>query len=400
LTGIQYCVVLSKKFYKEKAMENQYFTEEHEMFRKSLRSFIEKELAPHADKWEEAHDFPNDIFKKLGDFGLLGLKYEKKYGGAEADYWYTVVFCEEIPRCMSAGVTLATLVQTDMATPMVHYYGTDEQKMKYLAPAIRGEKIFALGVSEANSGSDVASIRTTAKKDGDYYIINGSKMFITNGARADYITLAAKTNPEAGHQGISFFIFDTKTKGFAVGRKLKKMGHLASDTAELFFEDCRIHKSCLLGEEGQGFYQIMRSFQGERMVAAVTGVASAEMTLEHAIKYAQERVQFGKPISKFQVIKHKLVDMAIGIEACKQLTYHCAWMHARGMDCVKEISMAKVMVGEVANKVAFDAVQIHGGYGYMDEYPVSRMYRDARLIPIGGGTSEMMKEIISKLMGI
>ena len=376
-----------------------YFTEEHEMFRKTVRDFVQKELAPHAEEWDEAEEFPREVFTRMGELGLLGIRYPEEYGGSDLDYFYSVVFAEEMAKCGLAGLVMSILVQSDMGTGPLEIIGSDEIKREYLAPAIKGEKIAALGITEPGAGSDVAAMRTTAVRDGDEYVINGSKTFITNGTRADFVTLAAKTDPEAGHAGISMFVAPTNLPGFTVGRKLDKVGNRVSDTAELIFEDYRIPASNLLGEEGQGFYTAMINFQGERLIAAIASAEGASHMLEMTLQYAQEREQFGRPISKFQVTRHKFADMATEIEAGRQLAYHAAYLVDKGIDCVKEVSMAKLFCCETAFKVVDTCLQIHGGYGYMNEYAVSRAWRDTRLATIGGGTSEVMKEIIGRLMG-
>jgi citronellyl-CoA dehydrogenase len=376
-----------------------FFTEEHDMFRKAVRSFVEKELAPYADEWEEAEIFPREVFRKAGEQGLLGLHYDNELGGMGLDYWYTVVYAEELVRSHCAGVNMALMVQSDMATPVIHDLGTREQKEEFLAPAIKGEKIAALGVSEPGAGSDVASIRTTAKKDGGDFVINGSKTFITNGTRADFITLLVKTNPEAGYGGVSILIFPTNTKGYSVGKKLKKIGNWASDTAEIHFDNCRIPQRYLLGEEGQGFYYLMQNFQGERLIASVAACAGSQLLLEEGLKYGNERHAFGKPIVKFDWLRHHFAQFATELEAARRLTYFACDLFNRKVPSVREVSMAKLFAGELANKIADRMLQFHGGYGYMDEYHVSRAWRDLRLITIGGGTSEVMREIISKLEG-
>jgi citronellyl-CoA dehydrogenase len=298
-----------------------------------------------------------------------------------------------------AGLNMSIMVQTDMATPVIAEIGTDEQCKEFLVPAIKGEKIAALGVTEPGCGSDVASIKTTAKRVGGDYVINGAKTFITNGTRADFITLAVRTGGE-GYGGISLILFPTDTKGFTVGKKLKKLGNKTSDTAELYFDNCKVPARYLLGEENHGFYYIMNNFQGERLIAAVTGIAGCEYMWQDAYNYSLERHAFGKPIGKFQVWRHRLVELLTQIQAGKMLTYHACDLFNRKINCVKEISMAKLYVAELAIKVANECLQIHGGYGYMEEYDISRAYRDVRLLSIGGGTSEIMKEIIGKLIGL
>ena len=380
--------------------QNPFFTDQHEMFRAMVRSFVETEIKPHADAWEEAEEFPRELFRKAGEAGLLGLHYDQRWGGSGLDYWYTVVECEELVRSHCAGVNMALMVQSDMATPVIHDLGTDEQKQEFLAPAIKGERIAALGVSEPGAGSDVVGMRTTARKDGGDYIINGSKTFITNGTRADFVTLVVKTDPDKGHSGVSIVLFPTDTKGFSVGRKLKKLGNKSSDTAELHFDNCRIPRRYLLGEEGQGFYYLMQNFQGERLVAALLATAGAQRLLEETIHYGETREAFGRPIVKFQVWRHEFAQFLTEIEAARRLAYHAADLFNRKVPSVKEISMAKLYCGELANKVADRCLQFHGGWGYMDEYPISRAWRDMRLITIGGGTSEVMREIIAKMSGL
>ncbi len=376
------------------------FTDEHEMYRKAVRDYCEKELAPNAEEWEDNRLFPREVFKNMGELGFFGARYPEDVGGSGGDTWYTAVYAEELPRCKMAGLAMAMLVQSDMATPIINEIGSDEQKEEFLAPAIRGEKIAALGVSEPGAGSDVAGIRTTAKKDGDDYIINGQKTWITNGSRADFITLAARTDPDDRYGGISLFLFPTDTPGFAVGNKLEKIGNHCSDTAELFFENCRVPSRYLLGHEGAGFYYIMQNFQGERLVGALTGTAGAQIVVDNTIKYCQEREAFGRPLTGFQVTRHKIVDMETRLEACRTLSYHATDLFDRGLPAQREISMAKLMVGEAAMEVIDQCLQLHGGMGYVEEGPVARAWRDTRLLSIGGGTSEIMKEILSKLMNL
>ena len=374
------------------------FTEEHEAFRKSVRAWVEKELTPHALEWDRAGIFPREVFKTAGELGFLGINHDPKYGGSGLDYWFVTAFCEELARSQNAGVNMALMVQSQMATPIINEIGTDEQKREFLEPALKGEKIAALGVSEPGAGSDVANIKTTARIDGDDYVINGSKMWITNGTRADFITLGVRTG-EAGYGGISLVTFPTDVKGFTVSKKLDKVGNLASDTAILYFEDCRIPRRYVLGEENEGFYSIMTNFQGERLVASISTVAGMERMLEDAIRYGNEREAFGRPLMKFQVWRHKFVEHLTAIEAAKRLTYHAVALYEAKQNPVKEISMAKLFVGDLVQKVAYDCQQFFGGMGYIEETPIARAWRDVRLITIGGGTSEIMKEIISKLHG-
>jgi len=374
------------------------FTEEHEAFRKTVRAWVEKELTPHSLEWDRAGIFPREIFKQAGELGFLGINHDPKYGGSGLDYWFVTAFAEELSRSQNAGVNMALLVQSQMATPIINELGTDEQKREFLEPALKGEKIAALGVSEPGAGSDVANIKTTARLDGDDYVINGSKMWITNGTRADFITLGVRTG-EAGYGGISLVTFPTDVKGFSVSKKLDKVGNLSSDTAILYFEDCRIPRRYVIGEENEGFYHIMTNFQGERLVGAITTVAGMERIVEDSIRYGNEREAFGKPLMKFQVWRHKFVEHLTAIEAAKRLTYHAVALYDAKESPVKEISMAKLFAGDLAQKVAYDCQQFFGGMGYIEETPVARAWRDIRLITIGGGTSEIMKEIISKLHG-
>ena len=374
------------------------FTEEHEAFRKTVRAFAEKELAPHALEWDRAGIFPREVFEKCGQLGFFGINHDPKWGGSGLDYWYVTVFCEELSYSQNAGVNMALLVQSQIATPIINEIGTDEQKEQFLRPAILGEKIAALGISEPGCGSDVARLKTTARRDGSDYVINGSKMWITNGTRADFITLAVRTAGE-GYGGISLVTFPTDVRGFSVSKKLDKIGNLSSDTAILFFEDCRIPTRYLLGEENEGFYHVMSNFQGERLVAALMAVSGMERMIEEAIGYGREREAFGRPIIGFQVWRHKLVEHMAAIEAAKRLTYHAVDLFNRKQNPVKEISMAKLFAGDLAQRVAYDCQQLYGGMGYIEETHIARAWRDIRLITIGGGTSEIMKEIISKLAG-
>jgi citronellyl-CoA dehydrogenase len=374
-----------------------YFTEQHDMFRGMVRAFVEAELAPYVDEWEQAEVFPREVFKKAGEAGLLGINYKEEYGGTNLDYWFTVARTEEYVRSRCAGVNMGLLVQSDMATPIIHDLGSEELKQEFLVPAIKGEKIAALGVSEPGAGSDVVSLRTHARRDGGDYVINGSKTFITNGTQCDFVTLICKTDPEKGHQGVSVMILPSNTKGFTVGRKLKKIGNKASDTAELHFDNCRIPRRYLVGEEGMGFYYLMNNFQGERLVASIGAMSGAQQLIEEAIKYGESREVFGKPIIKMQTWRHEFAQLLTEVEAGRRLAYFAADLMNRKVPAVKEISMAKLFCGELACKVADRCLQFHGGWGYMDEYTVSRAWRDVRLITIGGGTSEVMREIISKM---
>ncbi len=376
-------------------MRHPMFSEEHDLFRASVRKFVEKELAPHSDAWEEEGGFPDSVLTRMGELGYLGLRYPEEYGGQNCDFLFSIVLAEELGRCGNGSIGMAVAVQCEMATPPIFKFGTEEQKLKYLIPANQGKKIACLGITEPNAGSDVAAIQTTARKDGDEWVINGRKIFITNGVRADFITLVARTGDKKGYKGFSLFLVDKGTPGFTVTRKLDKLGMRSSDTAELLFEDCRVPGNALLGEAGKGFYHIMWELQGERIMGAANAVSRAQVAFELALKYSQERVQFGKPLSHFQVTRHRLADMATELEASRHLVYYCAWLFQKGEYPVKEISMAKLFTAQAANRVADAALQIHGGYGYMMEYPVQRYWRDIRLSRIGAGTDEIMKEVIA-----
>ena len=375
------------------------FTPEHQLFRRTLRDYVEKELAPHALEWDEAGIFPREVFQGMAEIGALGINYPESLGGAGGDYWYVVVLAEELVHSRNSGVNMALLVQSQIATPIINEIGTDEQKKEFLAPALAGEKIAALGISEPDVGSDVANLKTTARRVGDEYVVNGAKMWITNGTRADFITLAVRTGGP-GYGGISLVTFPTDVKGFSVSKKLEKVGNLSSDTALLFFEDCRIPARYLLGEENQGFYHAMANFQGERLVAAVQAVAAMQLLVEDAIRYAGERTAFGKPLARMQVWRHKLAEHLTAIEAARWLTYRACDLFARGEPAVKEISMAKLFACDLAQRVAYDCMQLHGGMGYVLETPVARAWRDLRVMTIAGGTSEIMKEIVARAVGL
>lgn len=376
-------------------IESVYFNEEHAAFRESLRKFVEKELRPHADEWEEAGMFPTELFRTFGTLGYLGLRFPEEYGGQGLDYWYTVILCEELVRCFSLGVGVGLLVQTEMATSVIDKYGTPEQKRAFLAPAIAGEKIAALGITEPGHGSNVADIRTTARRESGDWVINGSKTFISNGTRANFITLAARTGSE-GARGVSVVLVPTDAKGFSVGRALKKMGTHSSDLAELFFEDVHVPVGNLVGEEGRGFAYVMELFQGERLVLASFANGIMQVLWEEAMKYGKARQVFGQSIVQHQYWRHRLVEMLTQMQAARQLTYFACERLNRTGSAQKEVSMAKLYACELVKRVAETVLQLHGGYGYMEEYPVCRFYRDVAAFGIGAGTSEVMREIIAK----
>lgn len=376
-------------------MYQEYFTEEHQIFRTSIRKFVEKEIKPHIDQWEDEELFPVELYKKAADAGFLGLEYPEVYGGSPCDKFMNIAYTEEMIRAGSVGL-VAGLGSYSIAMPPVLSMGTEKQKQKFLVPVLKGGKISALGITEPNAGSDVANIRTRAVRNGDHYIVNGSKTFITSGCRAHFITTAVRTGG-AGYKGVSLLMIDSSTPGFTVAKKIRKMGWNASDTAELSFVDCRVPVENMLGGEGQGFVGIMINFQNERLALAVMAHAVAELALEESIKYAKTREAFGRTLSGFQVTRHKLVDMATKVEVAKQFNYRVAAKMQAGQDAIRDVSMAKNFACEVCDKVVYDAVQIHGGYGYAREYLVERLYRDSRILGIGGGTTEIMKEIISKV---
>lgn len=376
------------------------FTEEHEMFRKTVRSFLEKEVAPHVNKWEKEGQVPRSLFKRLGELGYLGIKFPKEYGGSELDLITEAVFIEELARITSGGIGASIGAHTTIAMTNIWRYGSHEQKEKYLAPGIRGELISALAITEPSGGSDVAAIKTRARKEGDYYILNGSKTFITNGVNADYAIVAAKTREEPIHQNISLFIVDTKSEGYSVGKKLKKLGWLSSNTGEIYFDHVKVPKENLIGNENEAFFYIMNNFQYERLTLALGCIGAAERALELAIKYSKERTQFNQPLSEFQVLRHKMADMAVDLEKARNITYRALYLYNKGEFCLTEATMAKIYASEMLNRVADEALQIHGGNGYMMEYPVQRIWRDARIQTIGGGTTQIMNEILVKTLGI
>ncbi len=376
------------------------FSEEHRMFRSTLRSFIGKEITPHVDEWEKQELVPRWVWKRMGEMGFLGLRYPEEYGGLDADYWYTVVFAEELARIPAAGVGMGLLVQTDMATPALARHGSEVLKSKYLAGAIRGEYICSLAVTEAGAGSDVANTQTRARLDGDHYVVSGRKMFITNGTQADFITTLCRTDISGGHRGFSLLVIPTDLPGFSVGRKLKKLGNHCSDTAEIVFDDVRVPVSHRIGDEGQGFVYQMQQFQDERLIASINGMAAAFHIYEQTKTYAMQREVFGKPVSVHQVNRHRFVDMLTQLTALRAMVYECANRFNHGEDATQQISMCKVFAEQVSKFVIDTCLQMHGGYGYMEEFPVARAYRNNRVFSIAGGSDEVMKEIVAKLEGL
>lgn len=371
----------------------------HEDFRKSIREYVVNELTPHAEEWEEAEEVPRSVFRKLGELGFLGMSYPEEFGGDD-DIVAEAVFHEEITRCGSAGVAATIGAHIGIAMPQIKKFGTQEQKEKYLIPGIKGETVGALGITEPETGSDVAGIKTFAVKDGSDWVINGSKTFITNGVYGDWVVAAVKTDREKGYRGISQFVIDRGTPGFETSKKLKKLGWKASDTGELSFIDCRVPGDALVGELNAGFFQIMANFVWERLIMALGAVEGAQLLFELSLAYAKERQAFGKPIGKFQAISHMLADMITEIELGRAYTYHVLKLYVEGNEPLKEVAITKLYTQAMGCRVADRALQIYGGYGYMEEYPIARAYRDMRLGPIGGGTDEIMKEIIARTYGL
>ncbi|MCW3027108.1 MAG: acyl-CoA dehydrogenase [Solirubrobacterales bacterium] len=375
------------------------FNDEHEQLRESITNFAIKELAPHADEWEET-TFPDSVFRRMGELGFLGLDKPEQYGGQGGDYFSAIVLGEAISNANCGGLAMGIAVQTDMAMPPILALGTEEQKQQWAVPAIKGEKILCLGITEPDAGSDVKGIKTRAVRDGDEYVINGSKTYITNGHRADVIVLVTKTDPDAGYDGFTLFLVPMDSPGVIREKKLQKMGMHASDTALLAFQDVRVPATAVLGEVGKGFYHIMWELQGERMIGAAGSVAGAQICFEKTLEYAKERKAFGNSIGQFQVIRHKFAEMATKIETARQLVYMTAWRFANGEYPVREISMAKLHASRIACEVADECIQIHGGAGYMKEYNVERVWRDMRLNRIGAGTDEIMLEVIGRSYGL
>ena len=378
-------------------MNSLYFTEEHELFRKSLQDFLQKEVVPHIEKWEKTGTIERFIWKKFGEMGFFGINYPEAYGGLNLDLFYTVVFLEELQKIKSSGFAAAMWAHAYLAMTHLNAEGSEAIKQNYLAPSILGEKIGALCVTEPFGGSDVAGMRTTAVKQGDKFIINGSKTFITNGVYADYYIVAAKTNLELGNKGISIFLVDTNLKGISA-TKLDKLGWRASDTAEIAFDNVEIPAENLMGEEGKGFPYIMQHFAFERLIMAVNAHARAEYAIDYTIEYMSQREAFGTTINKFQALRHTMVEHATEVEHCKIFNYAAVARLDKGEYVVKEATMAKLKSTKVADLAIYDCLQMLGGYGYMEEYPLARLLRDSRLGPIGGGTSEILKEILSKMI--
>ncbi|MBI9089615.1 MAG: acyl-CoA dehydrogenase family protein [Desulfobacterium sp.] len=377
-----------------------YFTKEHELVRKAVRDFVNKEINPHVEEWEEAGMTPlHDLFKKMGELGFIGIRYDEEYGGEGLDYWYETVVLEEFARIQCGGIPMAIAVQSNMATPSIYDFGSEYLKQTYLKPALKGEMVAAIAVTEPDAGSDVAALKTFAKKEGDHYILNGSKTFITNGLQADFLTLLARTSDDPGYHSFSLFVVPTDIAGYHVSKKLDKLGMRSSDTAELFFDNMKIPAENLIGTEGEGFIHQMMQFQHERFSALPLSYIGAREMIDETIEYLKGRVVFGKPLIKKQILRHRIVEWLTEIEALQQLTYHIVRMKMAGQDASKEISMGKLMGGTLLNKVMDGCLQMHGGMGFMNEMRVSRAFRDSRLISIGGGANEVMSDVIAKLSG-
>lgn len=378
-------------------MTNMYFTEEHEAFRESFRDFLHKEVVPHIEKWEETGNIERFIWSKFGEMGYFGISYPEEYGGLDLDIFYMVIFLEELQKINSGGFAAAMWAHTYLAMTHLNKEGDERIKKEYLTPSINGEKIGCLCITEPFGGSDVAGMRSTAVKKGDTYVINGSKTFITNGVYSDYLVVAAKTNPDEKHKGMSIFVVDRDTPGIS-STKLDKLGWRASDTGEIAFDNVVIPAENLMGEEGKGFPYIMQHFALERLLMGINAHARAEFAVEYALQYMSEREAFGKSINQFQALRHKIAEMASEVEVCKEFNYSVAKRLGEGGYVVKEASMSKLISTKMADQVIYDALQMLGGYGYMEEYPLARLSRDSRLGPIGGGTSEILKEIIAKMI--
>ena len=377
------------------------FSAEHQLFRKTVRDFVEHEIEPHVDQWEREGAFPaHELFPKLGALGLLGLEYDPSYGGQGADHSYTVVAGEELGRIGCGGVPMAISVQTNMATPSLHRFGTDELKRRYLAPAISGHMVTSIAVTEADAGSDVAALRTRAVRDGDEWVINGTKLYITNGAQADWLCLLARTSGDGGYQGMSQIVVPTDVEGFAVSRKLEKLGNWSSDTAELSFEDVRVPVANTIGEIGQGFQQQMAQFQNERMIAAYQAVGGAERALERTAEYLRHRMAFERPLLANQHVQFTLAELAAELDMARHYNYACAEAYMRGEDTTRFATIAKLATGRLIRKIADTCIQYHGGIGYMEETWTSRYFRDSRLLSIGGGADEVMLRILARLDGL
>jgi citronellyl-CoA dehydrogenase len=379
--------------------EDIYGSPEHQALRDTVRKFVQTEMAPRAREFDKMGRLDKSLFRKMGDLGLLGIRYDPAYGGLGLDYSYQAVFLEELALCDNAGVAMGITVQTDMATPALHSFGTAELKQKYLVPAIRGEQVGAIAVTEPGAGSDVSAIKTRAVRDGDDWVINGSKIYITNAASADWLCVLTVTDPQAGYGGFSQIIVPTDSPGFSYDL-LEKIGNKGSDTGLLFFDDVRVPVSNTIGDPNRGFQQQMMQFQDERMVAVVMAPVAARRLMELTLEHCQQRVLFGKPLSKMQVTQHKFADMMIQVTAAQEFAYRCIRKMMRGEDATMDISMAKVFTTAASQYVATTCLQLFGGAGYCWENPAARAFVDSRLVSIGGGADEVMKQIVAKMMGM
>ena len=380
--------------------EQIYFNKDHQMVRRAVRDFVKKEINPYVDEWEELGAAPlKQLFKKMGDLGFLGIRYDPAYGGQGLDYWYETAFLEELGHIRALGLAVAITVQTNMATPAIDEFGSEFLKETFLRAAIAGEMVGAIAVTEPGAGSDVAALATRATRDGDHYIINGSKMYITNGTQADFFTLLARTSDDPGYHAFSLIVVPSDLPGVTVGRKLDKLGARISDTAELFFDDVRVPAKNLVGREGEGFIYQMKQFQHERFSLLPFACTAARDIVDMTVAYIRERIVFGKPLIKRQVLRHRLADWLTEIECLRQLIYHIVRMKEAGMDVTREISMGKLVAGQLLHKVADGCLQMHGGMGFMSEAVISRYYRDARGLSVGGGADEVMRDIIAKIEG-
>lgn len=375
-----------------------FFSDEHEQLRATVRRFINERVVPHADKWEETGFVPREILRELGELGLLGVRYPSEYGGSELDTLATVVLAEELGRSTYGGFAITVLVHTDMASPHLHHAGNKEQLARYMPDIIAGRRIAAVAMTEAHAGSDLASMRTTARLDGDEWVLNGSKMFITNGVHGDIYFVAAKTGERGRNHQVSMFIVEKGTPGFAVTRPLKKTGWLSSDTAELTFDECRIPKGNLLGERDRGFYALVKNLQNERLVLGAQAIGEASKAIELTLDWVRQRKAFGNTLWSLGSIRERLAMRAAQVEAARSMLYLTAWKVSNGHEAVKEVSMVKALCGTLVNEVLYDCVQFHGGMGYIRETAVERMSRDARVQSIGGGATEVMLNEVAKRM--
>ncbi len=380
--------------------EQMYFDKDHGMVRRSIREFVNKEINPNLEEWEEKGEAPlHEIFKKMGDLGFLGIRYDTKYGGEGLDYWYELILLEELGHIQGLGLPIAISVQTHMATPAIYEFGSEYLKETYLKPAIAGDMVTSIAVTEPGAGSDVSALSTTAVKDGDVYVINGSKTYITNGTQADFLTLLARTSDDPGYHSYSLFVMPTDLPGFHVSKKLDKLGMRSSDTAELFFDDVRVPVKNRIGEEGEGFIYQMQQFQHERYSGLPWAYTMTKDIIDMTVEYLRGRMVFGKPLIKNQVLQFRLAELLTEIEAMRGLVYHIVKMKSSGLDATKEISMGKLKAARLLQKVVAECIQMYGGMGFMNEMPISRYYRDARVISVGGGADEVMCQVIARMEG-